>query len=186
MGRRTAIISLLLLGLCCQAQVKLVTIEVPYVDFDGNEQVGHMVCNASIEKDLNEIFAELFRLRYPLERIVPMAEYDNDDERSMTDNNTSCYCHRTISGQKRLSKHAQGLAVDINPLYNPCLHVKTGKVEPKAGTKFAKNRNRWAKDKNIKARIIDHQDPCYKLFIAHGFRWGGDWRSKKDWQHFEK
>ncbi|MBQ9285740.1 MAG: M15 family metallopeptidase, partial [Bacteroidaceae bacterium] len=26
----------------------------------------------------------------------------------------------------------------------------------------------------------------YRLFIQHGFRWGGAWRSVKDYQHFEK
>jgi hypothetical protein len=26
---------------------------------------------------------------------------------------------------------------------------------------------------------------CYKLFIKHGFSWGGAWRTMKDYQHFE-
>jgi hypothetical protein len=29
-------------------------------------------------------------------------------------------------------------------------------------------------------------DLLYRLFINHGFEWGGNWRSKKDYQHFEK
>jgi hypothetical protein len=24
------------------------------------------------------------------------------------------------------------------------------------------------------------------LFIQHGFKWGGNWRTVKDYQHFEK
>ena len=33
---------------------------------------------------------------------------------------------------------------------------------------------------------IDRQDLCYRLFTARGFTWGGNWRTLKDWQHFEK
>jgi len=29
-------------------------------------------------------------------------------------------------------------------------------------------------------------DLCYRLFLKHGFRWGGSWRTLKDYQHFEK
>ena len=32
---------------------------------------------------------------------------------------------------------------------------------------------------------IDHDDLAYKLFIAEGFEWGGDWEGRKDYQHFE-
>lgn len=33
---------------------------------------------------------------------------------------------------------------------------------------------------------IDHDDLCYQLFTAHGFTWGGDWNSVKDYPAFEK
>ena len=33
---------------------------------------------------------------------------------------------------------------------------------------------------------IDENDLCYKLFKEHGFTWGGDWNSCKDYQHFQK
>ena len=33
---------------------------------------------------------------------------------------------------------------------------------------------------------IDENDLCYKLFIEHGFTWGGNWNSSKDYQHFQK
>jgi len=26
---------------------------------------------------------------------------------------------------------------------------------------------------------------CFKLFTAAGFEWGGDWTTRKDYQHFE-
>ncbi len=33
---------------------------------------------------------------------------------------------------------------------------------------------------------IDENDLCYKLFTEHGFEWGGNWKTVKDYQHFEK
>ena len=32
---------------------------------------------------------------------------------------------------------------------------------------------------------INKGDLCYRLFIKHGFIWGGSWRTVKDYQHFE-
>lgn len=32
---------------------------------------------------------------------------------------------------------------------------------------------------------IDENDLAYKLFIQHGFEWGGHWKTRKDYQHFE-
>ena len=164
------------------AGVVLDTLMVPYVDGKGSNHEGVIICNKSIAKDLREIFEELYRAKYPIERIRPISEYDNDDERSMQANNTSCYCYRKIAGSTRLSKHAQGLAIDINPLYNPCMKQKkdgTLLVEPSTGKPYA--------DRNAQNPYkITKGDLCYKLFIKHGFSWGGEWKSKKDYQHFEK
>ena len=32
---------------------------------------------------------------------------------------------------------------------------------------------------------IDHDDLCFRLFTEAGFDWGGDWTTRKDYQHFE-
>lgn len=164
------------------AGVKLDTLSVKYVDFEGKTQQGELICNKTISKDLRDIFAELCKAKYPIERIRPISEYDNDDERSMQANNTSCYCYRNIEGSSKLSKHAQGLAIDVNPLYNPCVKRKkdgTLLVQPSTGKPYV-NRNKSFKYK------ITPRDLCYRLFIKHGFKWGGAWRSLKDYQHFEK
>ena len=164
------------------AGVRLDTLHVQYVDFEGRTQQGVLICNYVIAADLRDIFAELYRQRYPIERIRPISDYDDDDERSMQANNTSCYCYRPIAGTARLSKHARGLAIDVNPLYNPCVRRKkdgTLLIQPSTGKPYA-DRNKFFKYK------ITRRDLCYRLFIQHGFRWGGDWRSVKDYQHFEK
>ncbi len=164
------------------AGVVLDTLQVKYVDFQGKTQTGTLICNKTISRDLQEIFTELYRSRYPIERIRPISEYDDNDERSMRANNTSCYCYRPVAGTKKLSKHAQGLAVDINPLYNPCVRRQkngTLKVEPATGRPYVD------RTKSFPYKITN-KDLCYRLFLQHGFTWGGSWRSLKDYQHFEK
>ena len=153
-----------------------------HYDAEKRQHVGEMVCNKAIADDLIEIFKELYRQKYPIQRIRLIDDYDASDERSMRDNNSSCFCYRRISGTTKLSKHAQGMAVDINTLYNP--YVRTGKngrriVEPATATKYVDRR------KSFPYKIVKG-DLLHRLFLQHGFKWGGSWRTMKDWQHFEK
>ena len=175
-------LSFFLICSSAQSSVVLDTLQVQYVDAQGKTQQGMIVCNKTISKDLREIFAELYKAKYPIERIRPISEYGNDDERSMQANNTSCYCYRVVAGSNKLSKHAQGLAIDVNPLYNPCVRRKkdgTLWVQPSTGKPYV---DRTA---NYPYKIT-RGDLLYRLFIQHGFRWGGAWRTLKDYQHFEK
>ena len=151
----------------------IVTLQIPHYDKDGKPVTGTLECNKSIAKDLQEIFAELYKAKYRIESMRPASEYGGDDDKMMEANNTSCYNYRVMTGSKnKLSKHALGLAIDINPLYNP--YVKGNIVKPEAGRKYAKNPQ------------IKKGDLIYRLFKKHGFKWGGEWRTLKDYQHFEK
>lgn len=143
---------------------------------------GELVCNKRIAQDLLDIFRRLYEAHYPIEHIRMIDDYDADDERSMTDNNSSCFCYRTIAGSQKLSKHALGMAIDINPLYNPYVRPQrngTQLVNPVAGKRYA--------DRSIPSKYkIVEGDLCHRLFLQHGFTWGGSWKTKKDYQHFEK
>ncbi|MEG1992105.1 MAG: M15 family metallopeptidase [Acetivibrio sp.] len=152
-------------------------IKVLYCDFNGEIKEGELIVHESIAEDVIEIFRELYKKKYPIEKMVLIDEYDGDDNASMADNNTSCFNYRKISNSQNLSKHSLGLAIDINPLYNPC--VKKGEVQPEEG-KLYENRSLNCK------YYIDEEDLCCKLFKKYGFTWGGDWNSLKDYQHFEK
>lgn len=176
------IILLTVAVLSVNAQVKLDTITVAYVDVNGVGQKGQIVCNHIISEKLKRIFGKLYKAGYRIERIVPISEYGDDDEHSMTANNTSCYCNRGVAGSKTPSKHALGLAVDINPLYNPYIRFRDNLIQPKAGKPYVRNRTQ---DKTLPVTKIDHNDLAYKLFHEEGFIWGGDWRTVKDYQHFE-
>ncbi len=168
---------------CTTRRSDLRYLRVVHVNTTGQPQMGELVCHKSIATDLLDIFQELYRARYPIERMVLIDEYDADDETSMTNNNTSCFNYRKVSGTKNTSRHSYGLAIDINPLYNPCVHTRSGKVEPANGKPYAHER---AGSKSAPVPLIDTNDLCYKLFTAHGFKWGGAWKNSKDYQHFEK
>ncbi len=156
-------------------------IRVLYYGFDKKTHIGELIVNKSISKDILAIFKELYKAKYPIEKMVLIDEYDAEDEASMEDNNTSAFNYRTIAGSKTLSKHAMGLAVDINPLYNPCVEKTNGKtvVAPASGKKYT--------DRSLANEYyIKKNDICYKAFTKRGFTWGGSWNSLKDYQHFQK
>lgn len=90
-------------------------VHIRHYDFEGNPAEGELICNKAIAQDLTEIFYELYCNEYQLEKVLLIDEYDGDDLASMEDNNTSCFNYRPVEGTSSLSKHALGLAIDINP-----------------------------------------------------------------------
>ena len=157
-------------------------VHVLHYDFDGNPTEGELICNEYIAQDLVEIFYELYYNEYQIERMLLIDEYDGDDTASMEDNNTSCFNYRVVEGSDSLSKHAYGLAIDVNPFYNPYVtYEKDGaeRVSPAAAMGYA--------DRSVNFPYkIDEEDLCCRLFKEHGFIWGGNWNSLKDYQHFQK
>lgn len=155
-------------------------VHVMYVDFAGRSSEGELVVNKLIADDILDIFKQLYKAQYPIERIALIDEYDGDDEQSMSDNNTSAFNFRTIAGTDIVSEHGMGLAVDVNPFYNPQVKETENVVEvsPEDAISYADRSGDFLYK-------IDHEDLCYKLFTEHGFEWGGDWETGKDYQHFE-
>ena len=159
-------------------------LSVLYYDFYGEVQTGELICNKGIVQDFVEIFYELYQNEYQIEKIRLIDEYQGDDTASMADNNTSCFNYRVVDGTSSLSKHALGCAIDINPFYNPyVVFNRNGNGETyisPPGSEIYADRSKEFPYK------IDENDLCYKLFKEHGFVWGGDWNSCKDYQHFQK
>lgn len=156
-------------------------VRVLYHDFNGDVQSGELICHKAIAQDLVEIFYELYEADYPIERICLVDEYQGDDELSMRDNNTSCFNYRALPSG-RLSNHAYGLAIDLNPFYNPYVITRkdgTASIAPAGSEPYVDRTQDFAYK-------IDKEDLAYRLFTEHGFTWGGNWRSSKDYQHFEK
>lgn len=155
-------------------------LHVLHKDINGITHGGELICNVYIASDVLEIFRALFLADYPIERVRLVDEYGADDETSMRDNNSSCFNFRFISHTTKISKHGLGLAVDINTLYNPYVKTVNGKliIEPATAGEYTD------RSKNFPYKI-EKGDLCYKLFTERGFEWGGEWKTVKDYQHFE-
>lgn len=156
-------------------------ITVQYIDFNGQTQQGNLITNVQVADDVLAIFKELYDASYQIDKIKLVDEYDADDDLSMEDNNTSCFNYRTVDGQKNLSDHSYGTAIDINPLYNPYVRQGYGdrNVLPVNGVPYVD------RDLSFDHKIVKG-DICYNAFIKRGWKWGGEWDSPIDYQHFYK
>lgn len=156
-------------------------LHVLYYDFNNEIKDGELICNKQIADDLLEIFSTLYDNAYQIDKIQLIDVYDADDDLSCADDNTACFNYRVVAGSTTLSKHALGMAIDINPFYNPYVTYPDGKerISP-AGSEVYADRS------NANPHMIRKGDLCYQLFIDHGFTWGGEWKSLKDYQHFQK
>ena len=151
-----------------------------YCGFDDETHEGELVCSKYIAEAVLSIFEELYKAGYQIEKVRLVDEYDADDERAMSDNNSSGFNFRTISYSTQISKHGYGMAIDINTLYNPYVKMLNGRlnIEPANAGPYVDRTQDFP-------HKIDENDLCCKLFMQHGFEWGGSWDYAKDYQHFE-
>lgn len=156
-------------------------VSVLYEDFNGETRTGEIICNKAIAQDLVEIFYELYCSHYQIDKIRLVDEYEADDDLSCAANNTSCFNFRKVYGSDTLSKHALGLAIDINPFQNPYVTYPDGveRISPPGSEPYADRTSGLP-------HMITEDDLCYQLFTEHGFTWGGHWKTLKDYQHFQK
>ncbi len=154
-------------------------VHILYVDFDETDREGELMVHRKVAEDVLDIFYELYEARYPLASVKLVDDFGEvaDDNLSMAANNTSAFCYRQVTGSKKLSWHSFGAAIDINPVQNPYLNGK--RVSPPEGRDYLDRKNK-------RPHMIDHSDTCYKVFTAHGWKWGGDFSGDKDYQHFYK
>ena len=154
-------------------------IRVRYYDFEGNvHDDGELIVNEQVAQEVMEIFYALYQAKYPFTSIWLVDDFGQpaDDTLSMEANNTSAFCYRTTSSG-RLSWHSFGCAIDVSPVYNP--YIDGDRIVPENSAAYV--------DRSLGLPgMIDHDDLCYRLFIENGWKWGGDWRGDKDWQHFYK
>lgn len=161
---------------CTVPREELRYVRVLHTGFDGEAHIGELVVNQAIADATVDIFYGLYQASYPIEKMLLVDEYGGDDELSMEDNNTSCFNFRPVSGTSSLSRHAYGMAIDVNPLYNP--YITSSGYQPTTAGDYVD------RSADIPYKI-DEDDLCYQLFTKYGFTWGGSWSSVKDYQHFE-
>ena len=152
---------------------QLVLLDVEYYSFDNKLHRGQLVINTAIKDDIIAIFELIKKEKFPIEKCIPIIKYNWNDDASVTDNNTSAFCYRKVAGTKKISNHAYGKAIDINPVQNPYV-FSNGKTQ--RGNKY-----------NPKvAGTLTADSPITKKFIELGWEWGGNYKTIKDWQHFDK
>jgi peptidoglycan LD-endopeptidase CwlK len=148
-------------------------VDVYYYGFDEKLHKGQLVVHREVVLDIIEIFEFIKETRFPISKVIPISKYGWLDDKSIMDNNTSAFNYRYISGTRVISNHASGLAIDINPGLNP--YIKNGSSLP-ANCVYD----------TTKAGTILADSDLVKEFKKNGWQWGGDWKSLKDYQHFEK
>lgn len=150
-----------------------VLLRVLYYSFDDKIHQGQIVIHKDLEADIKMIFSLALKEKFPFDSVIPISKFDWNDKRSMTANNTSGFNYRNAAGSSRLSKHAFGRAIDINPFLNP--YVKNNISRPQGS------------DYNpAKPGTLTPKSPLVRAFIKAGWIWGGNWKTLKDYQHFHK
>jgi len=151
----------------------LTLVDVYYYSFDEKIHKGQIVIHRLLAKDIIEIFDIILINKFPIAKVIPIVNYKWSDDLSMNDNNTSSFNYRLVAGTKKISNHAYGLAIDINPKLNP--YIQGSRISPE-GAKY---------DSNFPGTIIS-DSILVNAFKKRGWTWGGDWVTRKDYQHFEK
>ena len=148
-----------------------ILLDVPFVNFFGEEQVGQIVVARDVAAVVAAIFAEIYG--FPIAQMVPLVNFNWSDDASMEANNCSSFNYRAKVGKTELSAHALGRAVDINPRCNP--YVNGDLILP-IGAIY---------DEKAVGTLLPH-GIVVRAFESRGWEWGGRWTSLLDYHHFEK
>lgn len=93
-------------------------------------------------------------------------------------NSTLAFTCRPKTGYKtKFSLHSYGRAIDINTRVNP--YVKGKIILPPSGHAYLDRTQK-------RMGMIVKGDIVYRTFIKWGWHWGGNWKTLKDYMHFEK
>lgn len=153
----------------------LALLTVAHWDMDGAPAEGQLVVAAEHAEAVDRVFGKLFAAEFRITRIAPAHRFGGDDDQLMANDITSAFNCRKKTGGSSYSEHSYGHALDLNPLRNP--YVKGQRVLPPEGRRFA--------DRSLgEPGMIAADGPVVAAFRDIGWRWGGHWRSVKDYQHF--
>lgn len=162
------------------SELRLLTLR--YWGFDGQVHQGPMVVNARVASDVVKIVRRLFAARFPIKQMhlaVPYRGPQDDNPYDKRDYTVGFNCRPVLTAHgegNSFSQHAYGLAIDINPMENPYV----------AADGFVKNfYARRYRNRSLQRRgMIRPGDVVVRAFAAVGWKWGGYWKSEKDYMHF--
>ena len=148
-------------------------VNLTFRGFDGKAHTGELIVNARAAASVVRVFRRLYALRFPLEQMQlpgkPAAQPTGDG------NDTVSFVCRTVRKSQRLSAHAYGLAIDVNPFQNP--YHRGDLVIPELASAYLDRG--WRR-----AGMFEPGSPAVRAFTSEGWTWGGTFRSLKDFQHF--
>lgn len=151
---------------------ELELLNVVYISTDDKMHKGQILTNKKIAKDIKEIFQLMLEQEFMIEKAIPIVAYNWSDSLSMDDNNTYSFCYRNIS----YSFHARGMAIDINPRFNPL----RWKIEDRPNQPHGA-----ILDTTVNGTLYPNH-PIVKEFRKRGFRWGHYFSKFWDDHHFDK
>ena len=161
---------------CPVARENLRRVEINHVNFEGEVKRGAIVVRGDVAESVTRIFTRLFEKRFPIHRMTPVEHFRGSDQRSMKANNTSAYnCRRPSEANSPSSKspHANGRAIDINPIQNPWLNPRTHVWEPSATYR----KRTEGPGKILRGGLV------WGLFAREGWIWQNI--ATPDYQHFD-
>jgi hypothetical protein len=162
---------------CPVGPAALRLVRVTHLGFDGRGRDGEVVVSARVADAVVRVFARLYDARFPVQRLTTVDAYGGSDDASMAANNTSGFNCRRTTGGTAWSQHANGEALDVNPVQNP--YVRGTTVLPPAGRAYV--------DRSAPGLgVVRAGDAAVRAFTAEGWGWGGAWTSAKDYQHFSR
>src|SRR5690625_7657828 len=93
---------------CPVAPAQLRTVVATHWDNAGRVRTGRLIVAAEVAEDVAAILEDLYRERFPIQRMVPVAAYGADDDASMAANNTSAFNCRAVTGGSSFSERRVG------------------------------------------------------------------------------
>jgi poly-gamma-glutamate synthesis protein (capsule biosynthesis protein) len=170
---------------CPVALSDLRYLRLDYYGFDRKvHRDGEMIVHKSVARDVVDLFRKLLESHYPIKQMKLVSKYGASDYDSIEADNTSAFNCRPVTGGKKWSNHSYGKAIDINPIENPYIS-KSGRIAHSKSLKYRIRKHINYEDPADNA-IIVKGDYIERIFKEKGWRWGGDWRYVKDYQHFDK
>jgi len=145
----------------------LVLVDVDYRGFNNEIYKGQVVIHKDLESSITEVFRRILsETNFLMTSVSPLSMFNWNS--SAKNNNSGAFDPRLIANSDEISDHAFGAAIDINPLLNPWVQ------EDSENSFYNPN----------KKGTLEAYSKVVKIFEEEGWKWGGNWKNSKDWQHF--
>ena len=163
-------------------------LQVSYWGFDNQTHAGEIIIHQRLAPELLGIFKKLYDAHFPIEKMVIPEKLIGDKKFSSpiemaayldnTDDTNAFFCRVDGQNPNDFSPHSFGIAIDINPYYNPGILAKQYQPLEK-GIKYL---NRQINHPGM----IREGDIAVNTFLDHGWVWGGFFIQGTDYMHFGK